>query len=154
MRQTIQTLFKRPGVFVALTKSNLIAPILDSTKIQTDGSFKVQNYRISRTAVVLTKPCGEIYSLCTTYLDHKNSYESEWRSVLDGMEFGIKKKVKSVKLENDNLGVMNSLIYRKPPSGIYSDYYYYIFDLVKKFDYFAIRWIPRGLNKADKLFRI
>lgn len=154
MRSSWITLFKRPGIFVALTKPNLVAPILDTTKIQTDGSFKVQKYRISRTAVILTKPDGEKYSLCSTYFDHKNSCESEWRAVLDGMEYGIIKKVKSANLENDNLGVMNSLIYKKAPSGIYSDYYYYIFDLVKKFDYFAIRWIPRGLNKADKLFRI
>ena len=153
MRGSIQTLFRRPGPFFTLTKPNLLR-VEEPTKIQTDGSFKIQNNRISRTAVILTKPDSVKYSLCTTYFDHANSCESEWCSVVDGLLYGIKKKVTSVNLENDNLGVMNSLIQKNKPSGLYSDYYYYIFDLVKRFDNLAIRWIPRGLNKADKLFRI
>jgi ribonuclease HI len=153
MRRTIQNLFRRPGSFFALTKPNLLM-IEESTKIQTDGSFKIQNNRISRTAVILTKPDGIKYSLCKTYFDHSNSCESEWCSVVDGLTYAIKKDVKSVNLENDNLGVMNSLIQKNKPSGLYSDYYYFIFELVKRFDHLAIRWIPRGLNKADKLFRV
>lgn len=153
MRRSIQNLFRRPGSFFTLTKPNLLR-LEEPTKIQTDGSFKIHNGRISRTAVILTKPDGVKYSLCSTYFDHANSCESEWRSVVDGLKYGIKKDTKAVNLENDNLGVMNSLIQKNKPSGLYSEYYYYIFELVKRFDHLAIRWIPRGLNKADKLFRI
>ena len=153
MRRTIQSLFRRPGAFTSLTKINPFQ-VEEPSKIQTDGSFKIQNGRISRTAVILTKPDGIKYSLCRTYFDHANSCESEWRSVLDGLEYSLKKEVSVVKLENDNLGVINSIIHKNKPSGLYSDYYHYIFDLVKKFDYVGIRWIPRELNKADKLFRI
>lgn len=153
MRRSIQILFKRPGSFFTLTKPNLLR-LEEPTKIQTDGSFNIQNNLISRTAVILTKPDGVKYSLCTTYFDHANSCESEWRSVIDGLTYGIKKNVKNINLENHHLDVINSLIQKNKPSGLYSEYYYYIFELVKRFDHLAIRWIPRGLNKADKLFRI
>ena len=94
MHRSFQTLSRRPGPFFALTKPNLLR-LDEPAKIQTDGSFKIQNHRISRTAVILTKQDGQKYSLCTTYFDHKNSCESEWRSVVDGLLYGIKKKVKT-----------------------------------------------------------
>ena len=49
---------------------------------------------------------------------------------------------------------MNSLIRREKPSGLYDDYYYLIMEYINKLEYLGIRWIPRNMNKADKLFRI
>jgi len=125
--------------------------LVTPAKIQTDGSF--MNGRISRTAVILTKPDGVKYSLVNTYFDHKNSHESEWRSVVDGIEYSIKKEERSAHLENDNLGVINNLVNRNRPTGLYIYYYDYIFEMLSNMDYLAVRWIPRALNKADKLFR-
>lgn len=120
-------------------------------KIQTDGSFI--NGKISRTAVILTKSDGVKYSLVNTYFDHKNLHESEWRSVVDALEYTIKKEEHSVLLENANFGVINNLVNRNKPPGLYIYYYDYIFEMLGNFDFLAVRWIPRALNKADKLFR-
>jgi hypothetical protein len=94
-------------------------------------------------------------TLIKTYLDHTNSYESEWSSVVDGIEFAIKKKEYTLEIENDNLSVINSLIDKKRPTQKYVvDYFDYIMDISTKLDYLGVRWIPRKLNKADDLFRI
>ncbi len=94
-------------------------------------------------------------TLINTYFDHKNSYESEWSSVVDGIDFAIKKKEYTLEIENDNLSVINSLIDRKRPVQKYVvDYFDYIMDISTKLDYLGVRWIPRKLNKADDLFRI
>ena len=143
----------RLGAFIPLTKPNLLLELTPKSHVQTDGSFK-PSHKLSRTAVILLKPDGEKYTLCTTYFNHANSHESEWCSVLDGVEFSLKKGSQAINLENDNLGVITSLITEKKPSGLYSDYYYQIKDLAKKFDWLGVRWIPRELNRADDLFKI
>lgn len=153
MRATLPTLFRRPGPFTVIAKSTNIKPS-NIAHIQTDGSFKIQPYILSRTAVIMKTSENQKYSLMNTYLDHKNSTESEWRSVLDGIEYSIKKNEPSIELENDNLGVMSSLIRRRKPQGYLQDYYMYIFDRIKEMEWVGIRWIPREMNKSDRLFRI
>lgn len=116
-----------------------------ATRVQTDGSFQ-SKLRLSRTAVLIpdTKE-----SFLNTYFDHANSTESEWCSVLDG----LKRDLPLVNLENDSLGVMNSLILRKPPKKDYLQYYFYeIMERAEELDWFAVRWVPRKLNRADDLF--
>lgn len=153
MRRSLIIFYRNPGPFITIRRSSLLQ-IAEPVHIQTDGSFSPRNKNLSRTAVVLIKPDGKKFSLSNIYFDHINSYESEWRSVLDGIEYGLKKKSKSINLENDNLAVMNSLIRREKPSGLYDDYYYLIMEYINKLEYLGIRWIPRNMNKADKLFRI
>lgn len=154
MRPTSLLYKMKPGAFVPLTKPNLLLELTPKSHVQTDGSFKPSQNKLSRTAVILLKPDSEKYTLCTTYFTHANSHESEWCSVLDGIEFSLKKEAVAINLENDNLGVIDSLIKQKKPSGLYSDYYYQIKDLVKNFEWLGIRWIPRELNRADDLFRL
>jgi hypothetical protein len=63
--------------------------------------------------------------------------------------------VDSVQIENDNLSVMNSLIYKCRPKQEYAAVYYEdIINLAKDMEWVELRWIPRRLNKADRLFRI
>uniref|UniRef100_A0A6C0E654 RNase H type-1 domain-containing protein n=1 Tax=viral metagenome TaxID=1070528 RepID=A0A6C0E654_9ZZZZ len=112
--------------------------------IQTDGSFKSG---ISRTACVF--PLTKEYMLCT-YIDHRHSGDSEWCSVLDGIRFAKKLDRGAIHLENDNQGLINALINRRPPR--HMDYYDAITDEIRHLDYIGIRWIPRGLNRADGLF--
>jgi len=153
MRKSASVLYKQPGHFTVIARSTMIRPDI-MAKVQTDGSFKNQPYILSRTAVILRTNDKIQYSLMNTYLTHKNSTESEWRSVLDGVKLSIKKEEPSIELENDNLGVMSSLIKRRKPNGHLADYYNYIFDMVKNMEWVAIRWIPRELNKSDRLFRL
>ena len=134
--------------FVPLCKNSVVEP-LALAAIQTDGSFK----RLSRTAVILDTIQGEQFTLVNTYFTHANSHESEWCSVLNGLEFSLKKNQKAVTLENDNQGIIKSLITQTPPKVLCS-YYHAIYDLMNEFEWVSMRWIPREQNKADKLFRI
>jgi len=125
---------------------------LEVAHLQTDGSFRYRD-RISRTAALLKSE--ETFKSVKTYFDHQNSYESEWCSILDGIQMTQKNEVSSISLENDNLGVINSLVQRRPPRHEYvAAYYHLIMKEVKHMDYVEMRWIPRRYNKADGLFRI
>lgn len=139
--------------FVPLTEIVSRPPY--TAKLQTDGSFSHKYPQISRTAVILTSVNGDKLQLCKTYMNHTSSYESELCSILDGMKFSIKRNQDSIELENDNLGVINSLINCKiPRQPILARYYLDIYKQVRQFEYVGIRWIPRELNKADELFMI
>jgi ribonuclease HI len=135
--------------FVPICKNSVVEP-LALAAIQTDGSFRKN---ISRTAIILDSIQGE-ETLVNTYFTHANSHESEWCSVLNGLEFSLKKKQLAVTLENDNQGVIQSLITQSPPKSLYWPYYDAIFELMNEFDWVSMRWIPRERNKADRLFRI
>jgi ribonuclease HI len=141
-------LFSRIVTLIPICKNSVVEP-LALAAVQTDGSFK----RISRTAILLDTIQGEQFTLVNTYFTHANSYESEWCSVLNGLEFALKKKQTAVTLENDNQGVIQSLITQTPPK-VFWPYYDSIYDLMTSFDWVSVRWIPRELNKADRLFRI
>jgi ribonuclease HI len=143
---------KRPiAAFAALVRKTLFTPP-SIAKLQTDGSFRYVD-RISRTASLLKT--DETYKSVKTYFDHANSYESEWCSVMDGIIMSQMKEVDAVQIENDNLSVMNCLIQRRAPKQEYAAVYYEeIMNLVKHMEWVELRWIPRRLNKADKLFRL
>lgn len=143
---------RRPiAAFSAIVMKTLHAPP-HIAQLQTDGSFRYVD-RISRTASLLKS--DETYKSVKTYFDHANSYESEWCSVMDGILMSQTNEVDSVQIENDNLSVMNCLIQKKMPKQEYAAVYYEeIMKLVKDMEWVELRWIPRRLNKADKLFRI
>jgi len=144
---------KLTNPFYSLSKGGFLTPELVS-HIQTDGSFGMK-YQISRTACLMVDSKKEKRTILNTYLDHKNSYESEWCSIVDGIDFAIKKKEYTLEIENDNLSVIRCLINKKRPTQSYAvDYFDYVMDISSKIDYLGIRWIPRELNRADNLFRI
>jgi len=121
--------------------------------LQTDGSFRY-NDRISRTAALL-RDQGEVYKSVKTYFEHKNSYESEWCSVLDGIRMAQDYQIGDLSLENDNLSVINCLIRgQAPPQGYVAKYYADVLAAARDMDWLEVRWIPRAMNKADGLFRI
>ena len=141
---------RKAGAFSTLWK-RFTRP-LEIAHLQTDGSFRYTD-RVSRTASLLLS--DEKYTSVKTYFDHKNSYESEWCSILDGIQMTQSNDVSAISLENDNLGVINALIQKRLPRHDYAAVYYdLILKEVKHMDFVEIRWIPRRLNKADALFRI
>jgi ribonuclease HI len=148
--RTTPLFFRIVTKLVPICKNSLVEPFALAA-VQTDGSFKKN---ISRTAVILDTVQGEQFTLVNTYFTHSNSHESEWCSVLNGLEFALKKKQTTVTLENDNQGVIQSLITQRPPKSLYWPYYDAIHGLLESFDWVSVRWIPREQNKADKLFRI
>ena len=89
-----------------------------------------------------------------TYFTLQNSEEVEWMSILDGLEFAHRRKAMSLELENDNLNVINSIIASKIPKSQNSKLCFSkIRDIAQEFDWLGIRWIPRTMNKADRIFR-
>lgn len=124
---------------------------LVTAHVQTDGSYH-QRYRVSRTAVILR--ADEEHHLLKSYIDgeHKNSTESEWASVLDGIKFSIAKDQGAVELENDNLGVIRAIAAHQAKNDMDRYYLHSIRAESEKLDWLAVRWIPREQNRADMLF--
>ena len=153
MRPVLSAFLKKPSVFCALTRPG--SRPAKVALVQTDGSFSSQYVEMSRTAVLLRAPDAIEYSLVNTYTDHISSTEAEWASVLNGIEFALKKDQGSVELENDCLPVMKHLMFRRPPVKSYlADYYGAVLKEARKMEYLGVRWIPRELNRADEFFRI
>jgi len=106
----------------------------------------------SRTAVLaFTKPALQ---QVRHYDEHFNSYESEWASVLDGVRFSAAHQIGGIELENDNAAVIAYLKDRRAPPQEYASHYYHeILREAAHLDWFAVRWIPREINRADTLLR-
>jgi len=121
-------------------------------RVQTDGSYR-HSTRLSRTAVILR--ADDEWRLMKTYIEgeHENSTESEWASVLDGIQFSIAKDQGALELENDNQGVIEALIRRRAKKEVERYYLDAILEESADLDWLGIRWIPRELNRADTLFR-
>lgn len=132
---------------LTLNKTLVIRP----AKIQAAGSNI--NSRISGTALFINKSDGVKCCRLNYYFDYKNSNESEWRSVVDGIAYSLKKEEHSLLLENSSLEVIKCLVNRNRPLGRYIYYYDYIFEMQANFDYLAVRWIPRALNNSHNLLR-
>ena len=152
MRPAMAKFLQNPTRFSVL-KGLPLAPSTLPPKVahvQTDGSFTT----LSRTAVLLRTISREDYTLRSTYLDHVNSTQSEWCSILDGILLSKRKDQGSIQLENDCFGVIQALLRNRPPKEEFAAHYYItIFKELRELDHFGIRWIPREMNKADELFR-
>jgi hypothetical protein len=98
-------LFSRIATLIPICKNSVVEPFALAA-IQTDGSFKKN---ISRTEILLDTTDYLHFILVISYFTHANSYESEWCSVLNGLEFALKKKQTTVTLENDTRVSYNPL---------------------------------------------
>jgi hypothetical protein len=84
-----------------------------------------------------------------------SSTEAEWASVAIGLSLAVERGCDAIALENDNLGVIRSLIF--PHTKLRHEYARYYRDriLLTAFEtsWTGARWIPREENRADDLFR-
>ena len=128
--------------------------------LQTDGSF----YSGKRSGFVAALLHHNDYEYKQTrWLETaEDSCETEWASIYNGIVFSLNKQATQLHIENDNLGVVQSIIEhtltphkrKKRKEKEYATYYRHeILSLVKHTNYAAIRWIPREQNRADDLFR-
>lgn len=128
-------------------------PIL--TIVQTDGSFRQSNgsaavaARITRVHELVDEAVSPLHNIAS-------STEAEWASVYYGILLAQTNREHSIGLENDCLGVVNSLLYgiHRNPRPYATFYKCKIMDTASTFDWCGIRWIPREQNKADRLFRM
>jgi hypothetical protein len=84
----------------------------------------------------------------------RDSTETEWASVALGFHLALRNGEGSVGLENDNLGVIHSLMFdRKPLTHEYARHYRNeIFHIVRQAEWAGVRWIPHEINRAGELF--
>ena len=123
-------------------------PVL--TYVQTDGSFKGTSPR-ARVAVII-QPQQQRYMFP---IDANSSTEAEWASVAAGLSLAIEAGCDAIALENDNLGVIRSLIL--PTTRLRHEYARFYRDRIltsaAETSWTGARWIPREQNRADDLFR-
>ena len=123
--------------------------------LQTNGSFGAKFQPLSRTASLLITPKGNLYTYSKTYDNHTDSFESEWCSVLDGIQYAIRKGQRAIELENDNMSVIRSLVSQQEPRRPhFAVYFEEINRCAEGLDYLSVRWIPRRLNRAHDIFRL
>ena len=124
-------------------------------RVQTDGSFYTRN-RLSRVAMILhpalrTDPQKHMFQI----MNVNDSTETEWASVSHGLLFALEHDETIINIENDNLSVVSGLI--MPHNHLKHDYARYyrstILTNARHTQWTGIRWIPRGMNFADSLFR-
>jgi len=144
----------QPYTRIGGVETHMMSPMFYAT-VQTDGSY-YHNTGMSRVALILTTADRnselkhmKIISTC------EDSTETEWASVSQGLLFALENNERTIALENDNLGVVSSLIMGSSvPKKEYARYYrYMILGLTAKTEWTGIRWIPREMNLADGLFR-
>jgi len=83
-----------------------------------------------------------------------SSTEAEWASVAFGLELALHNNETSIGLENDNLSVIHGLIFTntKLKQAYANHYRNEIRELANETLWAGVRWIPREINQADKLF--
>jgi hypothetical protein len=128
-------------------------PILAT--IQTDGSYNSSTCD-ARAAAILTPSKSQNTFRHMQSISAESSTEAEWASISMGLELAVTHDERAVGIENDCLGVINTLI---SPHDMflrheYARYWRYrILRQAKGIEWFGIRWIPREQNCADDLFK-
>jgi ribonuclease HI len=132
-------------------QSRFVPPILAIA--QTNGSF-YQYSRAGKANALLIKPDGTFSSHIEHLYKLVSVTEAEWASVYLGLNVAEKENQSSIALENNCLSVVHQIMMKSHQHHDFARYYYYkIKELSKNFDWCGIRWIPREMNRADKLLR-
>lgn len=121
--------------------------------LQTDGSFRHCGPQC-RVAAVLLKADRVTIRTDLMPIDAASSTETEWASVAFGLHLAIRNGETGIGIENDNLSVVQGLIYDKQPlKHAYARHYRReIQHLATLTAWTGVRWIPREANHADRLF--
>jgi hypothetical protein len=124
--------------------------------VQVEGSYTPKTGD-ARIAAILTPTKSHNLFRHIQSISAESSTEAEWASISMGLEMSITHSEGAVGIENDCLGVINTLI---SPHDIflrheYARYWRYrILRQTKGFEWVGIRWIPREQNRADDLFKV
>ena len=136
--------------FLPITRFMNGVPKTGVLRVQTDGSYKNS---VARTAILFYRSPW-IYGQVGTYDDLLDSTEAEWQSVCNGIRDAAFQGERTLQLENDNQGVIQSLQTRvRPKKDRHAWQFDEAMDLAKGFEHLSVRWIPREENMADMLFR-
>jgi hypothetical protein len=132
-------------------QSRFVPPIL--AIVQTDGSFYHYS-KAGKANALLLKPDDTFSSHVQSLYNLNSSTEAEWVAVYLGMNEAEQANQSSIGLENDCLSVVHQIMMKSHQDHDYARYYHYkIKEASKKFDWCGIRWIPREMNRANRLLR-
>lgn len=121
-------------------------------RVQTAGSF--DGRKGNRIAAILYEANHHPGTRLLVPIKSASYMETEWSSIALGLALAIQHKRAHVAIENDNLGVMRSLIFYKNfrSRHEYANHYFHeIMRLSKETEWTVVRWIPRALNNATLL---
>lgn len=119
---------------------------LPFTEVDTDGYYGPKFK--GAVAVIPAIGAKKIWNLSSFV---ESSTEAEWASVGLGIRFALDKNQTLIALSNDNSGVMESLMTRRPMKQDYSLFWYSeIQKMIAETMGFKIRWVPREMNRAGK----
>jgi ribonuclease HI len=124
-------------------------------RVQTDGSYR-QRLPRARIAMILFTHTDEFNASDMRPIHADSSTEAEWASVAAGLAFALEHGEESIAIENDNLGVIQSLA--SPHKHVRHEYARYyrneIQTMAQHTAWTGVRWIPRRMNRADELFKL
>ena len=130
---------------------NLFPPPIVSY-LQTDGSFHMKT-KLARAAFILKTPTYK-YAKMLELQNVIDSTETEWASITYGIAYSFLHGQFVLAVENDNLGVVSSIITNANVKQDYARHYQHeIYKMAQQSIWLGLRWIPRKENKADMLFK-
>jgi ribonuclease HI len=141
--------------FIRIGGKALFRPVM-CAHLQCDGSFRMLAPHATRTAWILHSADERlVYREVKIVGRAESSTEAEWASVYEGVDFALGKGETALEVENDCLAVFSGLtVQHAVLKQSYARYYARkIQRLANESEWMAVRWIPRELNLADKLFR-
>lgn len=128
-------------------------------RIQTDGFCSKQHGPQAKIAAIIYTPDHKVGLSSMGSIRANSLTETQWASIALGLHLAVENNYRHVGIENDNLGVIRSLIFHRDidfntkQNQEYARYYFHqIMKVVDTTEWTGVRWIPRGLNRADDLF--
>lgn len=122
--------------------------------VQVDGSYKGGKGAAAVWLETAAQNCidKKVYQLGKV----ESSTETEWAAVYAGLCRGLELREGALIIENDCLGVINTLIQRDGAlKKEYARYYRSkVLEGAAQAEWVGIRWIPRAYNQADGLLRV
>jgi len=125
-------------------------------RVQTDGFFDQRHGPQGQLAAIIYTPTHHIERSWMGPIQANSSTETDWASVAMGLRMALEFNHRHLGIEHDNLEIIRSLIFYKEiknkPNQDYVQYYFNeIMKSAAQTEWTGVRWIPRGLNRADDL---
>ena len=140
--------------FIRVSGKVIYMPPIYAT-VQTDASYFSESHHTRVATILKPSILTRIQQRMRIIQNASSSTEAEWCAVVAGLEFALEHGEEAIALENDNLGVIHGLI--TPGMMFRHDYARHykqkFMNLAEHTQWVGARWIPREINKADKLFR-
>jgi hypothetical protein len=145
----------QPMSFVKIAGKSIYRPPIIA-HLQVDASYRHHAPDLTKCGLILKSGNRRlIYQEIIQLGKVKNATEAEWAGLYSAIYYALGQNELAIEAENDNLGVISTLITKNYPTRhSYANYYYRkIMELGSETEWLGLRWIPRRVNYADALLR-